>query len=437
MKLNEITLRNTHLMFEEQYNGGNLMRFAPGVAQVGDDWHVFLPDEKAYVVAADQAEATRIQAAVDELVKGGKTPAVITSEISNKVNKPNGFRGTFQRQWNGISRAIKSLQFADIADRPWTYKKLGTLAATNTFKTISGLRRFVGPANFAIIGMSIGCMVEIDNIELEIQEGGDADGELLKLQNILVAQMVAYMTAGLIKVMATGGVRIIRHLLRGIKTLVRGTQVIALATPGAPVSLFSLIITESAWLVIPMIASMPAVQRYLAEFISNSMLGDFIADGGAAVVLAAESASSLLDGEYGTATIVNVLTGRNRGFEQREADGGPTGEYYGDSEWAKKVFGGLLFPPGQASILVPYINYNRRESLLNGTMRLNPIDADNTAPETSTDDTTDDTVDANGETVDANGETAADRGNRAREASLQTNYSNPNFTRAQPMNGPR
>jgi len=66
-------------------------------------------------------------------------------------------------------------------------------------------------------------------------------------------------------------------------------------------------------------------------------------------------------------------------------------------------------------------------------MRLNTMDADNTAPETSTDPTTD----ANGDTVDANGETAADRGARTREQSLQTDYSNPNFTRAQPMNGPR
>jgi hypothetical protein len=187
-----------------------------------------------------------------------------------------------------------------------------------------------------------------------------------------------------------------------------------------------------------MIASMPSVQRYLAEFISKSMLGDFVADGGAAIVLAAETASSLLDGEYGTATIVNVLTGRNRGFEQREADGAPTGEYYGDSDWAKKVFGGLLFPPGQASILVPYINANRRESLLNGTMRLNTMDADNTAPETSTDPTTDDTVDDTVDpTTDANGETAADRGRRTREQSLQTDYSNPNYTRAQPASGPR
>jgi hypothetical protein len=63
-----------------------------------------------------------------------------------------------------------------------------------------------------------------------------------------------------------------------------------------------------------------------------------------------------------------------------EATEGPTGEYYGDSEWAKNVFSGLLFPPGQASILVPYIPEQRREDLIAGVLNLNTMDANNTAP---------------------------------------------------------
>ena len=49
MKLNEITLRNTHLMFEDPIEpGSGRMRFAPGVSVIGSEWHVFLPDEKGH-----------------------------------------------------------------------------------------------------------------------------------------------------------------------------------------------------------------------------------------------------------------------------------------------------------------------------------------------------------------------------------------------------
>lgn len=378
MKLNEITLKDTHLMFEEQYDGRTLMRFSPGVAQVGNEWHVFLPDEKAYVVAENKRAATQIQKEVTNLAKNNKTPAQITSAIKQNVN--NGtLKGAFNRQWNGISRAIKSLQFGDIANRPWTYKKLGTLAATNTFKTIGGLGRLVGPTNFAIIGMSYGCAVAIDDIEKEISSPTPPQNvdELRRLQDILVAQMITYMTAGLIKVFASGGIKVIKYMLRAIKTLVRGAQAVGVVSGlGTIPSLFSIIVTESAWIVIPMIVSMPAVQRALAEFISGTMFGDMVAWAGQQGRAAAETASELLDGRFGTDAMVRAMSG----FDPKEATEGPTGEYYGDSEWAKNVFSGLLFPPGQASILVPYIPEQRREDLVAGVLNLNTMDTNNTAP---------------------------------------------------------
>ena len=432
MKLNEITLKNTHLMFEDPIEpGSGRMRFAPGVSAIGSEYHVFLPDEKAYVVAADQAEATRIQAAVEKLVKDGKTPAVITSEIKNQVGKPNGFKGTFNRQWTGATRAITQAGFEVVRNRTWAVAKLGNFIQNPLIKGIGSLMGRLGPAA-TFLGMVFGCAIAVDDIEVEINEGAANVDELLKLQGVLQAQMFTYLVLALKSIF--GQRRLLRLVMLPIKAVVRTAQGAAVVSGvGTFPSLLSLIVTESAWLIIPLIISTPYVQRALAEYIAASVLGDIVSGAGTYATNAVELASSMTDGAYGTDMMVNVLTGRNRGFEQREADGAPTGEYYSDSDWAKKVFGGLLFPPSQASILVPYINANRRESLLNATMRLNTMDADNTAPETSTDPTTD----ANGDTVDANGETAADRGARTREQSLQTDYSNPNFTRAQPMNGPR
>ena len=432
MKLNEITLKNTHLMFEDPIEpGSGRMRFAPGVSAIGSEYHVFLPDEKAYVVAADQAEATRIQAAVEKLVKDGKTPAVITSEIKNQVGKPNGFKGTFNRQWTGATRAITQAGFEVVRNRTWAVAKLGNFIQNPLIKGIGSLMGRLGPAA-TFLGMVFGCAIAVDDIEVEINEGAANVDELRKLQGVLQAQMFTYLVLALKSIF--GQRRLLRLVMLPIKAVVRTAQGAAVVSGvGTFPSLLSLIVTESAWLIIPLIISTPYVQRALAEYIAASVLGDIVSAAGTYATNAVELASSMTDGAYGTDMMVNVLTGRNRGFEQREADGAPTGEYYSDSDWAKKVFGGLLFPPSQASILVPYINANRRESLLNATMRLNTMDADNTAPETSTDPTTD----ANGDTVDANGETAADRGARTREQSLQTPYDNPNFTRAQPMNGPR
>ena len=432
MKLNEITLKNTHLMFEDPIEpGSGRMRFAPGVSAIGSEYHVFLPDEKAYVVAADQAEATRIQAAVEKLVKDGKTPAVITSEIKNQVGKPNGFKGTFNRQWTGATRAITQAGFEVVRNRTWAVAKLGNFIQNPLIKGIGSLMGRLGPAA-TFVGMVFGCAIAVDDIEVEINEGAANVDELRKLQGVLQAQMFTYLVLALKSIF--GQRRLLRLVMLPIKAVVRTAQGAAVVSGvGTFPSLLSLIVTESAWLIIPLIISTPYVQRALAEYIAASVLGDIVSGAGTYATNAVELASSMTDGAYGTDMMVNVLTGRNRGFEQREADGAPTGEYYSDSDWAKKVFGGLLFPPSQASILVPYINANRRESLLNATMRLNTMDADNTAPETSTDPTTD----GNGDTVDANGETAADRGARTREQSLQTDYDNPNFTRAQPMNGPR
>ena len=77
-----------------------------------------------------------------------------------------------------------------------------------------------------------------------------------------------------------------------------------------------------------------------------------------------------LDGKFGTGALAKAVSG----FDPKETEG-VAGEYYGESEWAKLVFGTLLFPPSQKSRLVPYIPEGRRETLLTGTLGLNPIDA--------------------------------------------------------------
>ena len=380
MKLNEITLKDTHLMFEEA--GTGMMKFSPGVAQVGNVWHVFLPDEKAYVEAANKSAANTIQRQVRQLTRDGKSPAMISAEIQKQV-RLGSLKGTFNKAFTGAAgRAVQAASFSSIRNRTWAVEKLGKVFSSTFMKALSTIGPRLGPAG-AAIGMMIGCSIEIDNIELEIQSGTGNVDELRKVQNILQAQVYTYFLAGLRMMLSSA--KLIRLVLLPIKVVVRTAQgAAALTVAGAAPSLITLIISEAAWLVIPMIASMPAVQRALAEFIAGSVLGDYIAGAGAIGTAAIETASRLLDGKYGTAAMVKAMTG----FDPNEATEGPTGEYYGDSEWAKNVFSGLLFPPGQASILVPYIPEQRREDLIAGVLNLNTMDINNTAPSPGADPST-------------------------------------------------
>ena len=126
-----------------------------------------------------------------------------------------------------------------------------------------------------------------------------------------------------------------------------------------------------------MILASPQMQRWLAEAIAGWSLTDFgfqaLGNGVEGLV---DAAAEIFPG-----TVTNFLQKNlNRGgYEQTTTGGG--GEYFGNTEWAKNVFGSMLFPPEQKSKLVPYIGPGRREDLLNGAMNLNPIDSNQPQPE--------------------------------------------------------
>jgi len=221
-------------------------------------------------------------------------------------------------------------------------------------------------------GMIWGMVQEIEQVQIEIEaaerEGGDVE-RLKEIKSILVGQLIA-LYAAQVAVLLTR-TRFVKLLLLPIKTAIRAGQVgAALTGVGAIPSLVSLIVTEAFWIVIPLILNSTSMQRWLAEVIVDSSFGDLVATVGRTVTNVATGASTYLDGKFGTGTLAKALNG----YDPKESEG-VTGEYYGESEWAKLVFGTLMFPPGRESILIPYIPKDRRETLLTGTLGLNPIDA--------------------------------------------------------------
>ena len=70
------------------------------------------------------------------------------------------------------------------------------------------------------------------------------------------------------------------------------------------------------------------------------------------------------------------------GFHDQRTIKGIEGEYFSDTEWAKDIFGPLMFPGDMNSIMVPYISPQQRENLLNSTLDLSPeINEPETPPE--------------------------------------------------------
>lgn len=115
------------------------------------------------------------------------------------------------------------------------------------------------------------------------------------------------------------------------------------------------------------ILSQPALQRSLAEAISAWGLGDIVGGLGNLVTDIVVVVDELTDGAFGSDRLRDALTGA---YDQRTIQG-IEGEYFSDTEWAKDIFGPLMFPGDMKSINVPYIAPVQRENLLNSVLDLN------------------------------------------------------------------
>ena len=420
MKLSEVTLRKTHLVFEDdsdtripdigteveldgktykwrgqmwtevkpdgtngraagdgarltsQWRTSNpvprsIFKLTPGVQQLSDNkFMITLPDQTTVVETASRADADAVQARVDELVDelGDQKPRDITTAVKADIDGGKLTTTKFTRSWS-LGRAIRNGTAADYENMTKARNSgLGKLLQNRTFKIVMG---FVAAA-----GLIYGMVIEIEQVQIEIEaaerEGGDVE-RLKEIKSILVGQLIA-LYAAQVAVLLTR-TRYVKALLAPIRMAVRGGQLAtALTGVGAIPSLISLIVTEAFWIVIPLILNSTSMQRWLAEVIVDSSFGDLVATVGRNVTNVATFANTYLEGRFGTGTLARALNG----YDPKEVEG-VTGEYYGESEWAKLVFGTLMFPPGGESILIPYIPKDRRETLLTGTLGLNPMDA--------------------------------------------------------------
>lgn len=204
----------------------------------------------------------------------------------------------------------------------------------------------------------------INDLENEAEADPSKLEENMELRNILVGQ-ISVQVLFILRIIF-GNARLFGRALNAIKWTVRAVQAgVAGTGVGAIPSAISFLITEAGWLIAGWVITRPSVQLAMAEWFHGNLIGVLLGFVGTAVVGAATLLDAAFDGQYGTGALRDSL-----GFGRREAEAAPDGEFTSSSEWAKLVFHGILFPPGQEQQLVPYIGPEQRATLLRQTMGL-------------------------------------------------------------------
>ena len=318
----------------------DLPAFEPGISQISNSksggWALFLDDGKSFYKFDSAKDATD---ALDNLNKPGVTP----SQFQSKYGKPTANR------WSRASIIITMSEF-ELAGKK---NPAGFVAKALADPKWRGVFRFFGLASIGY-GAIMGSIAAIDEV---MNDPSMSREEKERERNILVGILSTELVLVLMAIFRSGS--LLRKAMRGLKALVRGIQIGAAATGvGTLPSLFSMILTESAWVAVGFAMSSSTVQRALAQYIKDTLVGDFFNFVGLSVGTSAAMLDQATDGALGSKQIRRAL-----GFDEGDGSSAADGEVYASSDWAKLVFHDLIFPSNE-KVEIPYINPVRREELM-------------------------------------------------------------------------
>ncbi len=366
-----------------------------GLVQRGNKWTLVLPDGKTIIEnITNEADAERLNARMIEMQGQNKTPEQITREFRNPSRLAAlGITGQPRATEFSLKRNIANYSLNEAIAKVGV--RNGRVA--QWFTTARGPMRAIGTIGGSRVAASIaifyGMMVAIDEIDAEMEElppGSDELNELQREADIIAGQAYLSLTAIILTFFLS--FNRLRKLVRVLKNTVRGVAVAAGAAGGSFVPVAGTVagavagfaLTEIASAGLLIILSQPSTHRWFAKYITDTIFGDAFQFVGSNANAALQKVASIAGNAYGTGFLL-----RSFSTEAMQA-GGVEGEYYSDSEWAKLVFGTLMFGEGEDSRLVPYITPSRREQLLNETLGISetpevnsPRAAPGVNPETS------------------------------------------------------
>lgn len=343
-------------------------KLTPGLIEVGGKWQQIMPDGETILEFNNQKDAENVDKFIQKKLADGKSPKSITQMFTNpkKFAEIAADLGIPKPKISSGSKIAKRLDF--FKNQSWTDLNTTEWAKANP-KKMGMLRKLSVVGDIA--GIWVGCMFAIDQVKKEMQQPG-ADVQALELEaQILAGQAYLSLVAVLIPFLKVGAkakalVTIAKRAIQWGIAKTAGAATVATGGAAAPVAagggLAAILAVEGLSALSFFILAQPSVQRYIAQLIAGSIFEDVFAGAGAMGNQAITNMDKLLDGKYGSGFLKRTLT------TDTITKGGVEGEYYSDSEWAKKVFGALLFPEGEESRLVPYISVSKREDLMNNIL---------------------------------------------------------------------
>lgn len=327
----------------------SLPAFQPGIQQIGSNqWGLFLDDGRSFYTFANQADATQ---ALDDLTN----PNMSENDFRRRYGRPTANR------WSRASVSMSMNEFEAAGRR----SPNGIVAKVLRSSAWRGFFRTAG-----LVGMGVGAILgSIAAIDEVMSDPNMSQDEKEQERNILVGILGIEIVLILAAIFRTAS--LIRTALRGIKAIVRGIQIGAAVTGvGTIPAIASMIVSEAGFFALTYAMSSPTVQRLLASWIKDTLIGELVGGFGVAIGTTVSMLDQATDSAFGTGAIRRAL-----GFEEGQASEAVDGEVYASSEWAKLVFHHLIFPSDE-KIMVPYIDPDRREQVLfeklNITSSLNP-----------------------------------------------------------------
>ena len=418
MKLLEVierTKKNKKSLLSEDASG-SLSR-AEGIAQVADNrWLLVVDDGKSVYGFDSEANAEK---ALDDFTKPGANKAEF-----DKTYSDNRRTSRFKRATDAIDQTEFEKRVASSGRGSWIRK----IVANPLFGAMNNILRIAGPISSVYFGVIWAAQEVYDDPDLTQEEKQEQIG-------ILYGLLVTEITA--ILVLILGKARLAKRFIAAMRVFTRALSIGAAATGvGVIPGVIGFIASEAAWYAVAFLLTNTKVQRSLAEWLAGTFVGSLFGYVGSSVQAAAAALDSATNGAVGSRDLKRWL-----GFPPTDGDQILQSAPYGSSEWAKLVMGALMSGSG-GSILVPYISPNKREALLAEALNMNIQELENNNAEETTAQQSSGPDDGSRNGQEPNRQpSAAPTGitpaARTREQSLQNNYSNPNFTRAQPVTGPR
>jgi len=391
-------------------------KLMPGVHQVGaNKWTVFLPDGKSTVDLENGKDAEKLDRYMKSLVDKGTSADQITKQLKSN---PGGFlteadldnpEKVGKVKNSAIKRKITKMSVDRFMKEIDARRAIAGFQNTGIGKWVSGVGKgLIQFASLKIVGVAgntlalfFGTANALSQIEVEMIQAQGNPQKLKELEEearIVQGQAVILFSAFVIALLKD--IKSLKKLTNGFRTAIKaaitGLGIAAgavggavggsVAGPGGTVAggaggaavggragrILGILAGEASTYVFFFILAIPAVQRFVAQLLQDWWLGDAFGFIGGGLDNLLELADNAVDGRFGTGFLADKLT------IDAIKNEGPTGEYYSESEWAKKLFGVLLFPPGDESKFVPYMPETKREDLMSNLLMPQNVENDTT-----------------------------------------------------------